>query len=230
VFLKREYGRIQKGDVVFDVGANVGSFALYAALSGAKKVYAFEPSVEAFQTLSKNIQVNRLETTIIPLNKAVSDRSGEIVKFPHKSSPFNSLVITAVRDSKLHVDRFMGDLRENVLAMAAQADCEFNEIATVTLQDFMAEHRIPFIDLLKMDCEGAEFSIVPSLTEETIDRIGRIRMECHGDPTALMNSFRNKAFMVEQIKGDDLWLVKRSELHLPNGNRFHGNVNATREI
>jgi len=212
VFIKKEYGRVQKGDIVFDIGANIGCFSVYAALSGARAVHAFEPSLEAFDTLLKNINANKLDAIIVPVNKAVSDKSGEIVRFPYKSSPFNSLVITARSDSTLHVDRFSGDLRERALAMSANSEIEFNDTVTVALDDYMAEQKIPVIDLLKMDCEGAEFSIVPALTKDTINRIVSIRMECHGDSRALMNCFCHSAYRIERSSGDDLWLVKRSEV------------------
>ena len=186
-------------------------FAVCAALSGAKTVHAFEPSREAFSVLLKNIHANKLDSIIVPVNKAVSDHSGEIVRFPHKASPFNSLVMTAGPESKLHVDRFTGDLREHALAMSASLEIEFNEIETVALGDYMSEQGVPSIDLLKMDCEGAEYSIVPSLSKETIDRIVSIRMECHGDSKALMDSFCHDAYMVERASGDELWLLKRHD-------------------
>ncbi|MGA7833556.1 MAG: FkbM family methyltransferase [Terracidiphilus sp.] len=211
VFIKKEYGEVHKGDVVFDIGANIGCFAVCAALSGAKTVHAFEPSREAFSVLLKNIHANKLDSIIVPVNKAVSDHSGEIVRFPHKASPFNSLVMTAGPESKLHVDRFTGDLREHALAMSASLEIEFNEIETVALGDYMSEQGVPSIDLLKMDCEGAEYSIVPSLSKETIDRIVSIRMECHGDSKALMDSFCHDAYMVERASGDELWLLKRHD-------------------
>ncbi|MFZ1086544.1 MAG: FkbM family methyltransferase [Terracidiphilus sp.] len=207
--MKREYGTIHKGDVVFDVGANIGSFAIYAGLSGASKVYSFEPSLEAFNVLTRNVQVNQLQSVIILFNKAVTDRSGEVVRFPYSSSPFNSLAITAVPGSQMHVDRFSGDLHNNALSMATRSDIDYVDIPTISLQDFMAEHNVPFIDFLKMDCEGAEFSIVPSWTEGMFKRIGRIRMECHGESAELVNLFLKNGFVIELLKGEDIWLVNR---------------------
>jgi hypothetical protein len=122
----------------------------------------------------------------------------------------------------MHVERFSGDLREHVVAMAAIPECRFAEIATITLEDAMDEQGIPFIDLLKMDCEGAEFSIIPALTGAMIDRIRKIRMECHGDPIALLDSFRKDAFMVERLNGEDIWLVRRPELSASDVNRVSG--------
>ena len=187
VFLRRDYGDINEGDVVADIGANIGMFALYAALHGAARVYAFEPSQEAFRVLCKNVESNGLAKVIIPINKAVSDTNGHLVKFPSASSPYNRLGLAVSSD--------------------AGACCE---VRTITLDAFIAEHGIAAIDLLKMDCEGAEFSIVPSLTEFAISRINKIRLECHGSPRQLVGSFCRNAYMVERMHGDNLWLTRRS--------------------
>lgn len=60
-------------DVLFDVGANVGFYALLAAQCGVRRVYAFEPNPLTYAALVQNIFVNRLETAIVPLNLAVAD-------------------------------------------------------------------------------------------------------------------------------------------------------------
>lgn len=65
-------------DVLFDVGANVGFYALLAARCGARRVYAFEPNPLTYAALVQNIFVNRLESVIVPLNLAVADNTGLI--------------------------------------------------------------------------------------------------------------------------------------------------------
>jgi hypothetical protein len=109
----------------------------------------------------------------------------------------------------MHVDRFSGDLHNNALAMAARSDIDYVDIPTISLQDVLVEYNVFFVNFMKMDCEGAEFSIVPSWTEEMFKRIGRIRMECHGDSAELVNLFRNNGFLIELLKGEDIWLVNR---------------------
>jgi FkbM family methyltransferase len=61
-----------KDDIVFDVGANVGAYALIMG-KYTKKVYAFEPSSFTFNTLIKNIRTNKA-SNVVPLNVALSDR------------------------------------------------------------------------------------------------------------------------------------------------------------
>ncbi len=55
--------------VLWDIGANVGSYAIYAALSKKMQVVAFEPSPFNIEFLSRNIWLNNLESqvTVIPI-------------------------------------------------------------------------------------------------------------------------------------------------------------------
>lgn len=63
VFISKQYARpetgikISEGDIVFDVGASIGDFAVQASKL-AEKVYSFEPSKEAFSLLKENIKLN----------------------------------------------------------------------------------------------------------------------------------------------------------------------------
>lgn len=63
-----------QGSVVWDVGANVGLYACYAAKARGCRVFAFEPSVFNLEALARNIFLNRLtqQITVIPL--PLSDR------------------------------------------------------------------------------------------------------------------------------------------------------------
>jgi FkbM family methyltransferase len=49
------------GDLLWDIGANVGSFTLYAAVARRCRVLAFEPSAANFYVLTRNIQLNAAE-------------------------------------------------------------------------------------------------------------------------------------------------------------------------
>lgn len=48
---------MKPGEVLYDVGANVGVYTLYAASRGIK-VYAFEPVLKNYERLNENIQAN----------------------------------------------------------------------------------------------------------------------------------------------------------------------------
>ena len=69
--------KIKNGDVVFDIGANIGFYTLlFAKLVGKEgKVYAFEPEPNNFALLKKTIEFNNLKNVILE-QKAVSDKNG----------------------------------------------------------------------------------------------------------------------------------------------------------
>lgn len=66
------------GDVLYDVGANVGAYALVAASywGGAVTVVAVEPSAVNFARLVRNIALNSAGSAIIPLPVALSEATG----------------------------------------------------------------------------------------------------------------------------------------------------------
>lgn len=82
--LEREEGTVEwlrqevrPGDVVYDIGANIGAFTLLAARriqSGV--VYAFEPHLANATSLLANIRQNELQRTVRVLSCALSDQSG----------------------------------------------------------------------------------------------------------------------------------------------------------
>ncbi len=67
---------LEKGAVLWDVGANVGLYSIYAAKHKECSVFAFEPSVFNLEVLARNIFNNQLQerVTIVPV--ALSDKSG----------------------------------------------------------------------------------------------------------------------------------------------------------
>ena len=61
-------------DIVWDIGANVGVYSLYAARRGLR-VLAFEPNPGNYYILSKNIELNKLDQRIDALCVALNDET-----------------------------------------------------------------------------------------------------------------------------------------------------------
>lgn len=59
-----------KGQIVIDIGAHIGTASIYAGLRGAR-VFAFEPSLENYNLLVKNIIHNKLTGNVKGYNLAV---------------------------------------------------------------------------------------------------------------------------------------------------------------
>src|SRR5215831_5120059 len=68
--------RLQNDDVFYDVGANIGLYALFAAkLRPQCRVYAFEPESHNFSSLCRNVLLNRLDN-VVPCGFPLSDHEG----------------------------------------------------------------------------------------------------------------------------------------------------------
>jgi len=65
----------QRGDVLVDIGANVGMYSIWAAAVHGARVYAFEPESQNFAVLNRNIMLNRLGGQVTAFCLALSDRS-----------------------------------------------------------------------------------------------------------------------------------------------------------
>lgn len=62
-----------EGDTLFDIGANVGMYTIYAAIMRKAKVYAFEPEALNYAELNKNIYLNDLHGQVLAYCLALSD-------------------------------------------------------------------------------------------------------------------------------------------------------------
>ena len=67
---------IPKDSILWDVGANIGLYSIYAAKRRNCKVYAFEPSVFNLELLARNIFTNGLTDQICIMPVALSDQLG----------------------------------------------------------------------------------------------------------------------------------------------------------
>jgi FkbM family methyltransferase len=158
IFVRRVYARpgfaIQSGEVVIDIGAHIGLFAGYAATSAAGvRVLAFEPCPENFSLLTANLALNGL-SNVHAVASAVAASAGS--RDLHRSSN--------PAGHSLHV---------------AEAGQPSLQVPSVTLEGVMKAHELEHVDLLKIDCEGAEFEILSSSVPEPLARVRRIVMEAH---------------------------------------------------
>ena len=71
---------ISPDDIVFDVGANIGVFTLFAAKQAAQ-VYAYEPIPQTFEVLQHNIHLHGFESTAHARKIGLSDRAEEKFMF-----------------------------------------------------------------------------------------------------------------------------------------------------
>ena len=165
--------------VVVDIGANIGTFSLYAAkLCGASRVLSFEPFPGNYDVLNDNVERNRL-TNVTCVNQAVAGNRGLRTLNLNSMDPgSHSLVI--------------GSSERSV------------EVECCTLEDVFQRFCLTRIDYLKIDCEGAEYEILENATSR-LKQIGRISMETHTtlhrNPKDLEELLRRHGFVVRLFGG-----------------------------
>jgi len=138
------HNRVGKGDVMFDIGANVGAYSMVAAKKrgGGARVYAFEPSYVNVATLSANIALNDLGGQITPMPLALSASTGMNV--------FN------LRDLDSGSARHgLGD------QMPDDGQVAFRQpVMTFRLDDLIEHFDVPMPNHIKMDVDGGELDVL----------------------------------------------------------------------
>jgi FkbM family methyltransferase len=67
---------LSANDVLWDIGSNIGVFALYAAAERRVRVIALEPSAANFFVLTRNVQLNALSERITAYCLAAAEQTG----------------------------------------------------------------------------------------------------------------------------------------------------------
>jgi FkbM family methyltransferase len=74
--LHRAAALLKKGDIVVDVGANIGNHALYLAVVSGARVVAVEPNPVAAAYLHHNVRLNSLAASVWVVDAACASREG----------------------------------------------------------------------------------------------------------------------------------------------------------
>lgn len=170
------YLPIGENDVVVDIGANNGVFTLFAASITRKAVYAFEPSPRNLEVLNRNVALNGLYHVAIH-NCAVSKKVGFAKLFLSAEDGMQNLLSDHILLEKIEQYKACTDL--NYLTAGHDKAETYIEVPTTTLQEVMDSNNLEQIDFLKLDCEGAEGSILQSTPSEYLKRVRKIAMEFH---------------------------------------------------
>jgi len=138
---------------VVDIGCYIGDFALYAAKTFGARVVAFEPSPDNFQLARVNVDRNGMQNRIELKQMALGD--GEPVT--------------------LYVRRHGEEMH---VTFDPHPGAEPESVPSIRLRDAlnMAGGKV---DLLKIDCEGFEYSIVESASIEDFAQVSAISLEYH---------------------------------------------------
>jgi FkbM family methyltransferase len=175
-----KYFYIKPKDNIIDIGSHIGIFSIYAAKKANKgKVYAFEPISSNYSILKDNIYLNSIKN-IYTENIGISYKRGKKkIYINNRNSAGHSSYIYKKNDKYI--------------------------IANMnTLQNIIKRNKISKVNLLKIDCEGAEYDILLSCSENILRKIDKIALEYHffknKNPKILANFLRKKGYIVSYVR------------------------------
>jgi FkbM family methyltransferase len=196
IFLREDYGAVADGAVILDLGANIGVFSVYAATTARDvTIYAYEPMTNFYRLMQENVLINRLDGAVRCFNAAVAG-----------SAHTRELFVEGT-------DLFFPTL----ISQGHHKATRKVSVTCTTLADILDSNGLQRVDLLKMDCEGAEYEILYHTPAHYFDRIREIRMEYHNLADERHNSKALAAFL-HRVGYDDIILPQSASATRTTGN------------
>jgi len=182
VFISKSYHTalkfIKKDSVVIDIGAHIGSFSILAGkIAKQGKIYSYEPFIGSDELLKENVKLNNLDN-VWDFNLAVNDKPNKKLKF--------------------YLRAIAGEYSGNSIYGSGK----YIEVNSINLEQIFKKNKIKSCDLLKIDCEGAEYNIILKTPKKLFKNINNIILEYHegyGNPRALKDYLTSLGFQVTEV-------------------------------
>jgi len=142
-----------KTDVLWDIGANVGVYSLYAARRGLS-VIAFEPSPSNYYLLSRNIEINKMDDNISAYCVALNNET-KLDSFYMASTELGGAL-----NSFGEARDWQGEVFEASLKQA---------MVGFSIDNFIQQFNPPFPTHIKIDVDGIEDSIIKGANDTLKD-------------------------------------------------------------
>ena len=195
--------KIEKGNTVFDVGANIGMFSLFVndLCAGEVNLHSFEPIPQIFHVLQLNVERFNSDKTKI-YNCGLSNESKDAVdfeyfpkasgfstRFPDESKAFRRSISSillgkpeelpaSVRNQINRVPQFLRSFLLN-LKLSDNLKSETVTCQLKTISQVVQEQNIQQIDLLKIDVEKSELDVLLGIDEQDWEKVKQIVIEAH---------------------------------------------------
>ncbi|MFE9657887.1 amino acid adenylation domain-containing protein, partial [Micromonospora sp. NPDC006431] len=196
---------------VFDVGAHIGMFTLYAAARAPKGVvHAFEPIPDLFQVLALNTRLHGVNARLHPMGLSDADGTVKFAYYPELSimsgryadtdedrtvvqayteQTWQEVTEPGVEGLRAMVDELVSDrMRQEIVSTRVR-----------TLSQMIRETGVDRIDLLKVDAEKSEEDILRGIEDAHWPIIDQVVAEVHdvgGRLDAITDLLKGKGFQV----------------------------------
>jgi FkbM family methyltransferase len=150
----------KKKPVVIDIGANIGEFSIFCAKRGSK-VFSIEHDKSVFPMLKLNLD-KFFPNSTTSFNLSISNKTGTQNIFYDTITGGTTLIQPIEKrffNKKMDINKFPPE-DINKFSLEDKV-CDLTK--SITLDDFIDENKIEFIDLIKCDAEGAEPEVIEGL-------------------------------------------------------------------
>jgi FkbM family methyltransferase len=193
IFVSKSYLRrgmqLPEKACIVDVGANIGMFVLFAAeMYPQARIYAFEPILTVFETLSANGARCSAEVKTFPFGLGKEEMIEEFTYYPDcsimsgPSAYDDHMQQIAVARKFLEQTRTGGIvdlLSQSEELQEGRFERQTHACRIRRLSEVIAEEAIEHIDLLKIDVERAEIDVLQGIDADDWFKIDRIVMSAH---------------------------------------------------
>tara|TARA_R110001592_G_scaffold57277_1_gene174187 strand:+ start:65724 stop:66608 length:885 start_codon:yes stop_codon:yes gene_type:complete len=194
---------IEDGAVLYDIGANVGVYTLYAAINRKVRVLAFEPLAANYFLLNRNIEENRLSDTASAYCLALNDTDG-LDKFHVRDTGFGSALSSFAEAIDHNGQPFAARFEQGMIGMS--------------MDRFIQAFDPPFPDHIKIDVDGIEDKIVTGAQRTLSDpRVKSLSIELDAARPDYTNA------VVRDIEAAGLTLISKRRSPELDGTPF-GNI------
>lgn len=196
-----------KDSILWDVGANIGLYSIYAAKVRNCQVYAFEPSVFNLEVLARNIVLNSVNNLVNIIPLALSDQSA-----------INRLrMTTTVLGGAL--SSFDHDLGWD--GKSVNSVFEYQTFG-IKMDELVEKMNLPNPDYIKMDVDGIEHFILTGGVK-VLNKVKGVLIEVNED-------FLDQASQVkDKLERGGLKLVEKKHSELISSSE-HGFQNTFNQI
>ncbi|GCE14598.1 FkbM family methyltransferase [Tengunoibacter tsumagoiensis] len=182
---------IEQNDIVVDIGAGYGVFSLFASTYTQNTIYAFEPTPKSFTLLQQNISYLPQVTTH---RCAISHKIGSsLLLLDPDDGQYNRLPILHKSEP---VHYYFTPHFTDVHPTQSRLDLTLT-IPTLTISAILEHYQLEQIDFLKMSCEGAEGTIIHSMSQQTLEKVRKLAFSFHDHlspyPHQELQSFLSRA-------------------------------------
>jgi FkbM family methyltransferase len=173
--------------VIVDAGANVGLASIYYGNRYPEaRIIAIEPEISNYEMLKKNVTPY---PQVVPVHAALWKENTDLLLIDQGTGHYGFRTVEARTSASLKI---LGGVRG------------------LTLDTVMAECHVDFIDILKVDIEGAEKEVFEDASA-WIEKVGAVVVELHDTTkTGCSRSVyrATQGFEFEWRKGETIFLLK----------------------